>query len=161
MRYWIEKFNLDKEDFTFVPVWIWLYSLPQEFWNEEVLFDIGNTLGNYIKIAEITRQKRYKAFTRICVYMNVSCVIPESITLSYEDFEWIQTLDYEFIPFRCKRCHEHGRLFHDFPLEQYSNPPPNKTLLIMKLQTLDLRPSQKNSFLTLCVMHQLPNQLPK
>lgn len=28
MRYWIENFNLDKEDFTCVLVWIWLYSLP-------------------------------------------------------------------------------------------------------------------------------------
>ena len=51
MHYWMEKFNLDKKDFTCVPVSIGLYSLPQEFWIEEVFSRIGNALGNYVKIA--------------------------------------------------------------------------------------------------------------
>ena len=126
MRYWMEKFNLDKEDFTCVPMWIRLYSLPQEFWNEEVFFGIGNTLGSYIKIVEITRKKRYTAFTRICVYLDVSGEIPDSITLSYEDLEWMQTLYYEFIPFRCRKCHEHGHLYRDYPLIQASKPQESK-----------------------------------
>ena len=99
MRYWTEKFNRDKEAFTCVPVWIRLYSLPQEFWNKEVFSGIGNTLGSYVKTSEITQQKRYITFARICVYLDVSGTIHESITLSYEDSEWLQTLDYEFIPF--------------------------------------------------------------
>ena len=57
MCYWTKKFNPDKEDFTCVPIWIRLYSLPQEFWNEEVFSEIGNTLGSYIKAAEITGKK--------------------------------------------------------------------------------------------------------
>ena len=126
MRYWTKKFNLDKEDFTCVPVWIRLYSIPQAFWNEEVLSIINNALGSYIKTEGITRHKRFTTFSRICVYLDVSRAIPESITLSYEDSEWIQTLDYEFIHFRCKKCHEHGHLFRDYPLVQASKPPPNK-----------------------------------
>jgi hypothetical protein len=54
----------------------------------------------------------------IYVYLDVSGAIPESIALSYEDFEWMQTLDYEFIPFRCRKCHENGHLYRDFPLTQ-------------------------------------------
>ena len=53
MHYWTKKFNPDKEDFTCVPVWIRLYSLPQEFWNEGVFSRIGNTLGSYVKTTEI------------------------------------------------------------------------------------------------------------
>ena len=81
MRYWTKKFNLDKEDFTCVPIWIKLYSLPQEFLNEEVFSRIGNTLGCYVKTTKITRQKRYMTFARICVYLDVSGTIPESIAL--------------------------------------------------------------------------------
>lgn len=62
MRYWTKKFNLDKEDFTYVLVWIWIYSLPQELWNEEVFSRIGNNLSSYVKKTKITRQKRYMAF---------------------------------------------------------------------------------------------------
>jgi hypothetical protein len=29
--------------------------------------------------------------------------------------EWIQSVDYEHVPFRCRKCHEHGHLFRDFP----------------------------------------------
>ena len=31
--------------------------------------------------------------------MNVLVAIPKSISLSYKDIEWIQTLDYEHVPF--------------------------------------------------------------
>lgn len=31
---------------------------------------------------------------------------------------WIQTLDYEHVSFRCKRCHVYGNLFHEFPLNE-------------------------------------------
>lgn len=124
MRYWVEQFNSDKEDFTCIPIWIHLYSLPQEYWNEEILRDIGNTLGTYIKTAKATCQMRYTAYACICVYMNISKAIPESILLSYEDFEWLQTLDYEFSPFRFHKCHEHGCLYRDYPLIRTQNPSP-------------------------------------
>jgi hypothetical protein len=31
LRFWTERFSPDREDFTMAPVWIRLYSLPQEF----------------------------------------------------------------------------------------------------------------------------------
>lgn len=30
-------------------------------------------------------------------------------------------VDYEHIPFRCRRCHEHGNLLRDFPLNKEDN----------------------------------------
>jgi len=116
LRFWTERFNSDKEDFTMAPVWIRLYSLPQEFWLEEILMGIGNTLGQYVKASEATRQRKYTSYARICVYMNISKALPGAVTLEYQDEEWLQTLDYEHIPFRCRRCHEHGHLYRDFPL---------------------------------------------
>jgi hypothetical protein len=32
-----------------MPVWIHLYSLSQEFWLEDILMGIGNTIGRYVK----------------------------------------------------------------------------------------------------------------
>ena len=43
-------------------------------------------------------------------------LLPGSITLEYHDEDWSQTIDYEHIPFRCRKCHEHGHLFREFPL---------------------------------------------
>ena len=41
--------------------------------------------------------------------------MPDGIELTWEDEEWFQAIDYEQIPFRCRRCHEHGHLFRDCP----------------------------------------------
>jgi hypothetical protein len=48
--------------------------------------------------------------------MDISKALPGSVTLEYQDEDWQQTLDYEHIPFHCRKCHEHGHLFRDCPL---------------------------------------------
>jgi hypothetical protein len=45
------SFSPDKEDLTCALVWIHLYSLPQDFWDEETLEGIGNTLDSFVKIS--------------------------------------------------------------------------------------------------------------
>jgi hypothetical protein len=48
--------------------------------------------------------------------MNISKALPGSVTLEYKDEEWVQTIDYEHIPFHCRKYHEHGHLFRECPL---------------------------------------------
>jgi len=48
--------------------------------------------------------------------MNIFRALSGSLTLGYQDEEWAQTIDYDHIPFRCRKFHEHGHLFMDFPL---------------------------------------------
>ena len=55
LKPWKEWFNLDKEDMSIAPVWICLYSLPCEYWEPEILQDIGNTLGKFVKASEQTK----------------------------------------------------------------------------------------------------------
>jgi hypothetical protein len=50
--------------------------------------------------------------------MDVSGALPEAICLEFRDEEWIQKIDYEQIPFQCRRCHEHGLLIREFPLNK-------------------------------------------
>ena len=52
LRGWVECFNPDKEDLSWAPVWICLYSLPVEYWEEDSLQAIGNALGEFVKVAE-------------------------------------------------------------------------------------------------------------
>jgi hypothetical protein len=116
LRFWTDRFSPEQEDFSRAPVWIRLYSLPQEFWLEEILMGLGNTVGQYVKTSEATKIRKYTSYARICVYMDISKPLPGSITLEYQDEDWSQTIDYEHIPFRCRKCHEHGHLFRDCPL---------------------------------------------
>jgi hypothetical protein len=54
--------------------------------------------------------------------MNISKYLPGTITLQYQDEEWAQTIEYKHITFRCRKSHEHGHFFIDFPL----NSPPKR-----------------------------------
>jgi len=55
------------------------------------------------------------------VEMDLSRALPDEIILEVHDEEWVQTIDYEHIPFICCRCHEHGHLYRDFPLTRTEN----------------------------------------
>ena len=112
---WKERFNPETEDMMVALVWIFLFSLPGEYWYLDTLKDIGNTLGEFIKIVEQTKTQRYTAFARICVYMDLSRELPKAISLNWEDEEWIQPIDYEQLPFRCRHCHDYGHLGRNFP----------------------------------------------
>jgi hypothetical protein len=48
--------------------------------------------------------------------MNISKSLLGFVTLEYKDEEWNQTIDYEHIPFRFRKCHEHNNLFRNFPV---------------------------------------------
>ena len=89
LRPWKERFNPETEDMTVSPVWIRLFSLPGEYWDLETLQDIGNSLGEFIKVAKQMRIQIYTAFSQICIYMDLSRELPEAISLNFEDEEWI------------------------------------------------------------------------
>ena len=57
-------------------------------------------------------------YARICIYLDISRDILDGIKLTWEDEEWFQEIDYEQIPFRCRRCHDHGHLFQDCTLNK-------------------------------------------
>jgi hypothetical protein len=118
MRPWKENFSPEKETFKNVPVWLRLYSLPLDYWLSSTFEAIGNKLGKYVKTSEATLKGRYTSYARICIEMDVSGALPEAISLEFRDEEWIQSIDYEQIPFRCRRCHEHGHLFRECPLNK-------------------------------------------
>ena len=63
--------------------------------------DIGNSLGEFINIADETQINKDTTYARICVYMHIVKTLPDSISLLHDDFEWIQTIDYEHVPFHC------------------------------------------------------------
>ena len=55
LRPWKEIFDPNKENITIALVWIRMYSLSTKYWKEEILMDIGNTLGTFIKVSKQTR----------------------------------------------------------------------------------------------------------
>jgi len=104
-----------KEYFTNALVWIWMNSLTQTFLEKATLEGLGTTLDTFIKVLKVTKESLYTSYTRIYVYMNVVEARAKSITILYQYTEWVYTLDYKHISFRCSKFHEHVHLFRDYP----------------------------------------------
>lgn len=121
MRPWIMNFVPKQKTFTLVSVWVRLYSLPLDYWKTKSLSAIGNKLGHFVKAFEATRRKKYSSFARICVEMDLFGALLDEVILEVFNEKLVQIVDYEHIPFRCRKFHEHGHLFRDCPLSKIEN----------------------------------------
>jgi hypothetical protein len=102
---WTPDFDPTQDVPSAVPVWVRLPHLPLHCWNQKSLQIIGNALGKYIDHA--ARKDQYSC-ARICVEVDLEEGLPEAINLTVAGWTYVQELDYEQIPFKCRHCHGHG-----------------------------------------------------
>lgn len=95
-----------------------MYTMPREFWDNDILVEIGNVLGNFFKIFEATRQEKYISYS---IYINILGSLKASIDIYYEGEFWMYMLDYEHISFRCWWCHQYGHLYEIYTLVVANN----------------------------------------
>jgi len=50
--------------------------------------------------------------------MDVLGALHEGLWLEFRDEDYYQVIDYEQIPFCCRKCHEHGHLVGECPLNK-------------------------------------------
>lgn len=98
-----------------MPVWVRLHNLPLHFWHFKALSAIGNSLGRMLKIDTDRHLKGIFTFARICVEVDLSQGLPESIFLTFNNIQWKQSLDYENTAFRCRGCQQTGHLLKACP----------------------------------------------
>lgn len=93
-----------------IPVWVRLPNLPVHCWNWDSLRHIGNALGKFIDQAN--NKDQYDR-ARIYVEVDLEVGLPEAITIKVESWTHLQKLDYEQLPFKCRKCHVYGHFAKD------------------------------------------------
>jgi hypothetical protein len=121
---WTPDFSPENDIPSAVPVWVRLPFLPLHCWNDETIKNIGNALGRFIDRAE--PQDGLQSCARICIEVDLEKGLPEAIQLILDGWTYIQTVDYEQLPFKCKYCHEYGHFAKSCPKASQENPE-NKT----------------------------------
>lgn len=104
---WNPEFDPTQDVPSAIPVWVQLPHLPLHCWNTKSLETIGNKLGKYIDQAK--RRDQYSC--AICVEVYLEEGLPEAIKLTVANWTHIQVLDYEKLPFKCRRFHGYGHFF--------------------------------------------------
>ena len=88
--------------------------------------DIKNTMGTFMCLVDQTKINNFTSYAWIYVYMHIAKALSNDINLIHEDSDWVHLLDYEHVPFRCHKFHDHGHLFRDCPKNKPSKNPKNE-----------------------------------
>ena len=59
--------------------------------------------------------KKFISYARICIEINLNNPLPDSWEICLGASSLVQQLDYEYLPFRCRICHEYGHLLRQCP----------------------------------------------
>lgn len=79
-----------------------LPNFPLHFWFDSFLEVVGNSLGSFLMVDEGSSNLLHSTFAWILVEMDIIKAPSEEIHLKTLKGLWVQPLDYEGIPFRCK-----------------------------------------------------------
>ena len=97
---WHLDFNPQKESFK-IPTWVRLPNLPLHFWGNSIFMEISEALVDFRMVDSQSFEHLYSTYARILVDIDVLKGLPPKIILNYSKGSWIQSLDYEGLPFRC------------------------------------------------------------
>lgn len=110
LKPWSPMFDASREQVDVIPIWVRLPALPFQYWNEKYFRIIGNKLGEFLEADNSYLETRQRKVARILVNINVREGLGEELDLVLGPFCHSQKLDYENVPFRCRRCHKYGHL---------------------------------------------------
>jgi hypothetical protein len=110
LKPWSPLFDASREKLDKIPVWVRLPALPLQFWSLDYFKAIGNFLGDFLEADLSFEETKQRKIARILVNLNVREGLGEEIDLSWGNYTHTQLLDYENVPFRCRRCHQYGHL---------------------------------------------------
>lgn len=116
LKRWDPLFDPEREQLGAGPIWVRLSGLPMQFWTPQVFKRIGYALGTYLEHGQSYERTRIMTMERILVHLDTKVGLEENITLHHKHFSCKQLLDYEGVPFQCRRCHKVGHLYKYCPL---------------------------------------------
>jgi hypothetical protein len=110
MKPWHADFNPSEELPNHVPVWVHLPRFPVECWHNDILHNVAALLGKPMGASQKMRERKVMTFAHICVELDLSNPLLDSLEIRAGSYSWVQQLDYETLPFYCHLCHEYGHL---------------------------------------------------
>ncbi|XP_057873061.2 uncharacterized protein LOC131079170 [Cryptomeria japonica] len=93
-----------------VSIWLRLYNLAIEYWNEESFQALGSKLGFYIKADEAIESKDFNMYAQICIGWKPNNPLPEQIEIITNAGQWLQKIEVEESNEKCNHCKKDGHM---------------------------------------------------
>jgi hypothetical protein len=115
-KHWTPTFDAKREWIDEEPIWFRLPGLLMQFWNSYQFVAINNLLGTYLEADMYFEDTGYMTMACILVMINLRKGLLKEITIDSVAGNFVQTLDYEGIPFRCHIFHVYSHGVENFLL---------------------------------------------
>ncbi|KAG6780113.1 hypothetical protein POTOM_012965 [Populus tomentosa] len=110
LQQWHPRFQFDKNKISTLPVWIRLHGLPFPLWSKQGLSLAASMIGRPLSCDEQTYNCTRLEYARVCVEIDAALPYVQNFEidspLSAEPIT--VTVDYEWKPSRCEKCHVFG-----------------------------------------------------
>ncbi|XP_065629976.1 uncharacterized protein At4g02000-like [Quercus suber] len=125
IRRWEANFKPSEAQVSSMAVWVRLNELPIEYYDAEVLWQIGKSLRMVLRLDTHTATEARGRYPRLCVQVDVSKPLVTVVQIGQRN----QTVVYEGVNKLCFSC---GRLGHRREICQYTIKPlsPSRKILL-------------------------------
>ncbi|XP_057866205.1 uncharacterized protein LOC131073721 [Cryptomeria japonica] len=110
LKPWHPDFNPSTKAFEKMPLWVRLPNLPLHLWFDSLLEAIGNALGDFLMVDIDSSSLLHSTYACLLVEMDISKGLPVEILIKTSKGSWVQSLNYERTPFRCRRSFQTGHV---------------------------------------------------
>ncbi|KAK3218488.1 hypothetical protein Dsin_012458 [Dipteronia sinensis] len=85
LKKWHPRLILTKETCSKIPVWVKLFNIPYEYWNEEGLSHIASAVGKPLYADSLTESMKRISYARVCIEIDATCELVDSFDLFMGD----------------------------------------------------------------------------
>ncbi|XP_061361004.1 uncharacterized protein LOC133304935 [Gastrolobium bilobum] len=111
IRSWEPDFHPFSASISRIMAWVRLPSFPVEYMNTELIKEVGNWLGKFIKMDAATTCLARGKFARICVELDLS----KPLQADYKIEGKLKNVEYEGLHFVCFACGKYGHRTENCP----------------------------------------------
>ncbi|KAL8479162.1 hypothetical protein ACS0TY_026137 [Phlomoides rotata] len=101
---WVPNFDPYNVNTSVAQVWIQLFQLPLEYWQEPILVALASAVGTVIRLDDVTRWKESAHFARVLVEVDLKKDLEEYVMIESSGHRSYVMIQYERLPSFCRNC---------------------------------------------------------
>ncbi|KAF6137402.1 hypothetical protein GIB67_036439 [Kingdonia uniflora] len=109
LRPWRPFIEFEPTEVSFIPIWVILKDVPDQFMNAKGIGLIASIVGKSLCLDRASEERKHKSFIRVCVEVEVSSLLPSSLPLLIDEKFTINVIaEYNWVPVKCIDCNVFG-----------------------------------------------------
>lgn len=112
---WQCDFRPTKANFSEISLWIKLPNFPLCCWNPAGISKVASRVGIPLAVDSLTASKARLTFARVCVQVNTSSPLPDTIPINLNGLEFDQEVLYDWKPSFCNSCSSFSHDDNSYP----------------------------------------------